>query len=124
MSLIEKIQHDPTLQGIVLIAFALGVFLMVVGLALDFKPWRSRAAKAERKMRQDKALMLRFLDENDPELNWGLLSPRRTTKARPAEAKALYLAARKRAIELGLKPPLPAGDDEQDLLTLRQWLES
>ena len=35
----------------------------------------------------------------------------------------VYLGARKKAIEGGLNPPLPTGNDEHDLLTLRQWCQ-
>jgi len=68
--------------------------------------------------------ILAWLDEHDPAYNLTLPSSRRTTAARPAEAKALYLAARTKAIEASYNPPLPTGDDEHDLLTLRQWAES
>ena len=76
----------------------------------------------KRKMRDAKVAVLRFCDREDPERNLSLPSSRRTTAARPAETKALYLAARKLALEKAIKPPLPTGDVEQDYLTLRQWL--
>ncbi len=68
-----------------------------------------------------KAILLEWLDANDPARNLSLPSARRTTAARRAEAKALYLQAREKAIGSGLATPTPAGDAEHDLLTLRQW---
>jgi len=72
-----------------------------------------------------KAMLLERLDSNDPaRSNLTLPSWRRTSSARPAEAKSLYLHVRQLAIDSGLKPPFPTGDVENDLLSLRQWCMS
>jgi hypothetical protein len=68
--------------------------------------------------------ILTWLNEHDPAYNLALPSSCRTKAARPAEAKALYLEARTKAIEASLNPPLNTGDVENDLLTLRQWAGS
>lgn len=93
--------------------------IMAVGVLLyDHKPWRWLWRDPR------KAALLKWRKANDPKCNLTLPSSRRTPAAKPAEDKAAYLAARERAIESGLKPPAPIGDDDYDSKMFWQWVAS
>jgi len=130
--------------------FGVGIVMTIVGLLMDFKPWRwsmfrknldgaatkpqqpspeSEAEAARRreseapqtKIQEAKAALLQWREVNDPRCNLTLPSSRRTSAAQPAEDKAAYRAARERAIKSGLKPPQPTGDDDYDSKIFWQW---
>ena len=105
-------------------AILLGLITMTMGSIFIYAIGAiSRRRRGLRPIADRRMAVLQFLDSNDPERNLWMPSSRRTTAARTAEAKALYLAARELAIELGINPPHQTDDVEHDLLTLRQWCE-
>jgi len=95
------------------LAAAVGLFLVIaVG-------WFAR-----RQRRKQRRPLLQWLNENDPERNLeSIPSSHRTEKAKREGKPDLYFDARQKAIDLGLNPPLPTGDNRHDFLTLRQWCE-